>query len=121
MERIKYQIQVTGIGPSALEFKEENMLVLFKEGAPGELLEFSIAHSVMVDLARNIEVGDKFVIDETEYVVTSVGDVANKTLFELGHATLKFDGAKSAQLPGYIHLFPDSFPRIKVGSRILIR
>jgi len=116
----KYETLVVEIGASALEFRDEKMLVLFKDGAPEELLEFSIAHNIRVDLTEKIEVGDKFKIDEVKYKVSAIGDVANKTLLELGHATLKFDGAGSAQLPGYIHLFPDNFPHIKKGSKIRI-
>lgn len=121
MEKVKYETVVVGIGASALEFRDEKMLVLFKDGAPEELLEFSIAHKTKIDLTEKIKVGDKFRIDEVEYKVSAIGDVANKTLLELGHATLKFDGAGSAQLPGYIHLFPDNFPDIKEGSRIRIQ
>ncbi|MBA1334100.1 MAG: hypothetical protein HPY66_1584 [Firmicutes bacterium] len=121
MEGIKYLTEVVGIGPSALEFKDEKLLVLFGENSPEELLEFSVAHRVEAGLTGEVMAGDVMVIDREEYAVTAVGDVANKTLEELGHVTLRFDGAEEAQLPGNIHLFPDRFPDIKDGARILIR
>lgn len=121
MEGIKYLTEVVGIGPSALEFEGEKLLVLFGENSPEELLEFSVAHRVKEGLSGEVMAGDIMVIDRNEYTVTAVGDVANKTLGEIGHVSLRFDGAEGARLPGNIHLFPDRFPDIKDGTRILIK
>ena len=39
-----------------------------------------------------------------EYKITAVGSGANKTIEELGHATIKFDGSPEAENPGTIHV-----------------
>lgn len=120
MISIKYETEVVEIGDQALEFLNENMLIMFKAGAPVELRELSVVHKVKTALRECPVVGNKFSIGNSIYEITSVGDVACKNLEQLGHVTLKFDGAVDAELPGNIHLTPSKMPEIKVGININI-
>ena len=92
------------------------MIIIFDDNAPEGLAEVCLLHE-HVPLLRPVRVGDRVTIDEQEYRVTAVGDVANQTLSELGHVTLIFDGAQQAQKPGCIHLGAAP-PRYAVGSRL---
>lgn len=118
MEIIKYESIVDEIGELALSFGNENIMVLFMKGSPKELLEFSISHEVKIQLSENIKKGDILKIDDSLYNVTEIGDVANNTLKEMGHATLRFDSSNEALLPGNIHLSPSILPNIIIGSKI---
>ena len=57
-------------------------------------------------------------INETIYRVTAVGGVATANLKQLGHITLKFDGAATAELPGMVHLNGDVPQAIQRGDQM---
>lgn len=114
-----YKSQVTGIGPMALDFLSENMVIIFNDNAPKELAEISILHSV-IQVEKDIKVGDVIIIGSKDYIVTAVGDEANKTFRSLGHCTFKFTAKDEAELPGHIELSGDGLPDIKVGDMLEI-
>jgi PTS system glucitol/sorbitol-specific IIA component len=120
MMDIVYDITLNRIGPLCAELLESNgMAIIFDDCAQEELFQICLLHAHQ-PLLRPVRVADLVSIDEQEYRVTAVGDVANKTLEELGHVTLMFDGAHEPQRPGCIHL-GTTHPRFAVGSRIRIR
>lgn len=101
---MKYTSEITGWGNEAKAFlKELNYIILFNDNAPSELAEISILHSVS-ELKGDIEVGDTFVIGNKIFDVTAVGDEAQHTFRELGHATINFAGRDVPDLPGHIML-----------------
>ncbi len=114
-----YKSQITGIGPMALDFLAENMVIVFNDNAPSELAELSILHKeCQVD--QDIKAGDVVVIGNGSYVVTAVGEEANKTFQTMGHCTLKFTGKQEVELPGHIELLGEGIPEIKIGDMLEI-
>ena len=103
---MKYCSTITGWGPDALGFLEEedcNFLILFNEDAPEELAEIAVLHT-KAKLAADPAPGDTLVLCGQVYDVTAVGDEALHTLRELGHCTLSFKGGREPERPGCIML-----------------
>lgn len=115
---MKYRVKIVKLGELCKDFIVEKMVVLFDEEVPEELQEISVVHT-KGELKEEVEKGDKIRIGEKEYIVTAVGDEANKTLKELGHCTLKFNGGNEADLPGVINL-DGELGDIKVGDDLII-
>ncbi len=104
---MKYCSKVTGWGSEAKAFlKELNYIILFNDNAPSELAEISILHSAS-ELKGDIKVGDTFIICNKVFDITAVGDEAQKTFKELGHATINFAGRDVPDLPGHIMIKGD--------------
>ena len=116
---IKYQGKIVSIGPLVDEFKQAGILVFFGEGAPEELVEFSIIHDAK-DLRKPVESGDTVYIGSEGFKVLSVGDVANTNLGNLGHLILKFSGEDIARLPGDVNVEEKQIPAIEIGKEIKI-
>lgn len=112
-----YKTIVTELGESVTEFYSEKMIVLFKGGAPAELAEFCVIHEEN-KLYENIQPGDVFKIDDSEFRITAVGSSVNENLQNLGHITLKFDGAQEAELPGTLYLENSEVPEIQLGQTL---
>lgn len=104
---MKYCAEITGWGNEAKAFlKELNYIILFNDNAPSELAEISILHSIS-EIKDDIKVGDTFIIADKVFEVTAVGDEAQNTFKELGHATINFAGRDVPDLPGHIMLKGD--------------
>ena len=104
---MKYSSEITGWGSEAKAFlKELNYMILFNDNAPSELAEISILHTV-AELKSDIAVGDTVIIGDKVFEVTAVGDEAQHTFKELGHATINFAGRDIPDLPGHIMLKGD--------------
>ena len=102
---MKYKTKVTAIGAMVQELAEDgNLIILFNDDINDSDL-------------KDIFVGDKLTIGDKIFDVTSVGNIATKTLKDLGHCTLKFDGDIKSNLPGEIHV-RGLVPEIKVGDII---
>lgn len=115
---MKYRVEVIKIGELVEELLGEEILILFNADAPEELAEISVLHTGN-DLVEDVKPGDKIKIGDVEYIVTGVGSEANRTLRELGHCTLKFNGLSKTELPGDISL-KGQIPKIKKGDIISI-
>ncbi len=115
---MKYKTKVTAIGAMVQELAEDgNLIILFNDDInDSDLKDISVSHEVGV-LNEEIFVGDKLTIGDKNFDVTSVGNIATKTLKDLGHCTLKFDGDIKSNLPGEIHV-RGLLPEIKVGDII---
>lgn len=114
------EYKITNAGESAMEmFKVNNMVVLFDDSAPKELAEISVTHSG-THIDKAICVGDIIEISNVPYIVTAIGEDANRTLKTIGHATLKFTGNTKTELPGHIELKGDKPPVFRVGESIKI-
>lgn len=114
-----YQSTITGIGALALDFLDENMLILFGQQAPSELAEISVLHSTLLS-DQNIELGDFFCIGNEKYIVTAVGSEVNHTFQTMGHCTLSFKGRAEATMPGILELKGNRLPQITIGNYIQI-
>ena len=95
---VKYETVVNKVGEMVGEGMEENLIILFNDNAPEMYHEYCLLHTI-TELKEGIEAGDIFCIDTEEYKITAVGSGANKTIEELGHATIKFDGSPEAENP----------------------
>jgi glucitol/sorbitol PTS system EIIA component len=95
------------------------MLILFKNGAPADLADYCFVHS-HDDLKLELQVGQILQLGNHIYNITSVGEVANVNLRELGHITLRFDGNSQAELPGTVHVKGEIPAQLFVGDEIRI-
>ncbi len=114
-----YKTTITGIGDMALDFLEQDMLIVFNENAPAELKDLSVHHTAAT-LDKDVKVGDVVLFGDESYVVTAVGDEANHTLRTMGHCTFKFTGSDAVQLPGHIELAGERRPSIEIGKQFEI-
>jgi glucitol/sorbitol PTS system EIIA component len=116
---VKYQAQITFIGPMVSEFMDHNIVVLFGSSAPDELQEFAILHNG-TELYAPLKAGDTVILSGTSFAILAVGDVSNDNLANLGHLVLKFNGETVPEMPGDVCLEKKSLPSVKVGSMLLI-
>jgi PTS system glucitol/sorbitol-specific IIA component len=116
---VKFEGQITAVGPHVSEFINSKLLVLFAEGAPEELSEFSILHNAN-GLAAPLAAGDTFYLDTTGYHILAVGEIANDNLASLGHVVLKFNGLLEPEMPGDICLEVQDIPSVEVGMSLRI-
>jgi PTS system glucitol/sorbitol-specific IIA component len=115
MTTIRYETEVTQVGPMVHEFWEAGLLILFGEMAPEELHDIVIRHRPTVE-AEVPRPGDTLQIDGEAFTVTSVGSVVNENLLRLGHVSLRADGAVQAALPGDLSVEQGVLPLPKPGS-----
>lgn len=118
---MKYEVKILEVGSMVQELMDMNdCLIIYNETIKDvDLREISAIHTVS-ELKCDVSVGDKITIGEESYTVTSIGDIAQKTLRELGHCTIKFDGESVVNLPGELHV-RGNLPKIKTGDKILIK
>lgn len=114
-----FTTQIKAIGPEAQTLKESQMMILFGEDAPAMLAEFCYTIEVNA-LNGDIKVGQNIIFDDVPYFITAVGDVVVQNLTSLGHITIKFDGAREAELPGTLYVEGKSLPDVTVNSKIEI-
>ena len=100
---VKYETIVKKVGEMVEEGMEENLIILFNDDAPEMYHEYCLLHTIN-ELKEDVKTTDIFCMDSEKYRITAVGSGANKTLGELGHATIKFDGSSEAENPGTIHV-----------------
>ena len=117
---IKFLATVTEIGPMVEEFINAGILVFFGDNAPPELVEFSIIHDGK-KLKENVEPNDAIFIDDQDYKILAVGEIANTNLRNLGHLIMKFNGKTKVELPGDVCVESKPIPQIKVGTTIKIQ
>lgn len=118
---MKYEVEILEVGLMVEELMEvSNCLIIYNDTIKdSDLKEISAIHTIS-ELKSDICVGDEIFIGNESYVVTSVGDIAQKTLRELGHCTIKFDGEEVVNLPGEIHV-KGKLPQLKSGDKIIIK
>ena len=114
-----YQSEIVGIGILALDFLQENLLILFGKNAPMELAEISVLHQHFA-LEGTIEAGDRLCIGENSYTICQVGEEVNHTFASMGHCTLRFGKDEGPTLPGTVVLKETNLPIIEIGMQIQI-
>jgi PTS system glucitol/sorbitol-specific IIA component len=114
-----YENKVKAIGGAVKEFKDADFLLIFGDSAPDGLKDY--CYSVDVNPIQGvIQPGQVIHFDDQDYVITAVGDEAPKTLKELGHCTIRFNGASVPELPGSLYVEKKPLPDMKVGTVIRI-
>ncbi|MDX9865548.1 MAG: PTS glucitol/sorbitol transporter subunit IIA [Anaerolineaceae bacterium] len=116
---LKYQAVVTGIGPLVTEFIDAGILVFFGADAPPELAEFTIIHDGK-ELKADLAPGDVIYIDDHQFKVLAVGEVANPNFSALGHLVMKFNDSDTVEMPGDVCVEAKPIPPIVVGSVLRI-
>ncbi|NMD68738.1 PTS glucitol/sorbitol transporter subunit IIA [Bacillus sp. DNRA2] len=114
-----YENKIKSIGPMADSFLEEKMFILFGNDAPQDLKDYCYNIEV-VGVDGEIEAGQKLLIDDQEFAITSVGGLVQKNLSSLGHITLRFDGSTSPELPGTLYLENKEIPELGLGTELKI-
>lgn len=114
-----YENKIINVGPLANSFLEEKMFILFGTEAPQDLKDFCYQISV-VDTDGEIQAGQKLLINNETFEITSVGNLVQRNLTTLGHITLRFDGSATAELPGTLYLENKEFPVIEEGTELKI-
>ncbi len=110
-----YNVEITKVGECASDALGDDMLILFNESVPADAAEFCFVHH-HDELRGEIVVGGNVVIDGWTYPITAVGDAVNQNLGNLGHITLRFDGAETADFVGSLHLSGKQPQTVAVGS-----
>ncbi|MEK4746442.1 PTS glucitol/sorbitol transporter subunit IIA [Niallia sp. FSL W8-0177] len=114
-----YENTINSIGSLATSFVEEKMIILFGEGAPKELAEFCYGIEV-VGVKDRIKTGQKVMINNESYEITSVGEIVEQNLTSMGHITLRFNGATTPELPGTLYIEDKDMPVLEIGTKIRI-
>ena len=114
-----YRTVIGSIGPYALDFLETDVLITFYPYAPDGLKDYCLILTP-AELVTDIQVGDYLLLGETRYPVTAVGPVASENLRNLGHISLRFDGAIATPWAGSIHLAGDKPRAARVGETLAI-
>ncbi|STU69103.1 PTS system protein [Klebsiella michiganensis] len=112
-----YSLLITAVGEYVKNSLQEHQLILFSESVPDDIAMYCAVHQSS-ELTAELSPGQIMKINETIYRVTAVGSVATANLKRLGHITLKFDGAATAELPGMVHLNGDVPQNIQRGDQI---
>jgi len=112
-----YSLRITAVGEYVKNYLEEQKLILFSDVVADDIAMYCAIHQAS-DLSAGLSPGQVMKINKLVYRVTAVGDVATANLKQLGHITLNFDGALSAELPGMVHLCGFPPEHIHVGDRI---
>jgi PTS system glucitol/sorbitol-specific IIA component len=117
---VRYTTTVTAVGALVPDFAAQGVVILFGEGAPEELHEFSVLHRAST-VRGGVSPGDVVIIDDFSAPVLAVGSVVHDNLVQLGHLDLKADGRTTAALPGDVSIAQGPLPVIRPGSTVQIR
>jgi len=112
-----YNVEVLKVGEYASEALDDGMLILFNKKAPADVAEFCFIHN-HDELKGEIIIGCNVVIDGVTFSVTAVGSAVNQNLGNLGHITLRFDSADTAEYPGSLHLDGNQPEPLMAGSTL---
>ncbi|WP_413454036.1 PTS glucitol/sorbitol transporter subunit IIA [Erwinia persicina] len=115
-----YESTFIAVGDCAIEALEDHFLITFGEGAPSDVAEYCFIHRPEQRGDTPIVAGGVLSIGEQSWSVTAVGDVADINLRELGHITVKFDGATTAEFPGTVHVAGQVPAGIKPGQKFRV-
>ena len=114
-----YRTQVTKIGECAADALDDNMMILFDDNAPADAADYCYIHPHAA-LLGEIKVGGYLILGQSRFPITAVGGVVNQNLGELGHITIRFDGADEAEYPGTVHVSGTcpTVPELEIGTEI---
>ncbi|CAK9883924.1 MAG: PTS system glucitol/sorbitol-specific EIIA component [Candidatus Erwinia impunctatus] len=98
-----YQLEVISAGKVVEKYLSDGKIILFSASAPNDIADYCVLHHAS-SLLQPLSVGQIIEINDINYPITAVGDVASENLKNLGHITLSFDGKEEADLAGTVHL-----------------
>ena len=115
METI-YQTIVKDCGCDVGAFDKKNFLITFGHKTLVTLKDFCYFIDV-TPLKKKIWAGDILKIDDQEYEILRIGEIASDNLAALGHITIFFT-EEGECLPGSIRVKGKEFPKIEKESKI---
>jgi PTS system glucitol/sorbitol-specific IIA component len=115
-----YHTTFTRIGDCARESLAENMMITFREGAPEDVESFCFIHHHGTTQGE-VQAGGTLTLASHNFPITAVGEVVTQNLRDLGHITIRFDGAEQAEFPGSIHVIGPIPTDIVAGSQFTIQ
>jgi PTS system glucitol/sorbitol-specific IIA component len=117
--------RVTAVGPEVADLAEGGVVILFADGAPPELAEVSILHSVEgkpSDITPPL--GSAIHIGDVSAKITGIGDYAWQKVKDIGHVVITFNGSAQVERPGEICASvidtEELVSALKVGTTITI-
>lgn len=102
--KIVYESTFISVGAAANESIEDNFIITFGEGAPIDVAEYCFIHRTSINEGGWFGAGSLLTLGDADYPITAVGEVARENLRDLGHITIRFDGAALAEFPGTVHV-----------------
>lgn len=109
------------VGNYAENFLNEKLLLLFPlKGVMSEVKNYSILVDE-INFYGKLKKGQTFYINEEPFEITAVGEISEKNLHDINHATFKADGSKEATLPGTIYLEDKDLPVITENTELKIK
>lgn len=117
-----FRATVVKIGDEAEELLAGRQAILFGEQFVESVPDLEPYCIVLRDatLTGDVVPGDTLFVDGISYPITAVGEVACKTLDDLAHCVLVFNGATEAELPGYINVSAADVPAFAAGTSLAI-
>lgn len=117
--------RITAVGPEVADLAEGGVVILFAEGAPPELAEVSILHSVETEPSDETPpVGSPIQIGDVSATITGIGDYAWQKVKDIGHVVITFNGSDQVERPGEICASEidteELVAALKVGTTITI-
>lgn len=95
--------RVTAVGPEVADLAEGGVVILFADGAPPELAEVSILHSVETPPSEETPpIGAPIRIGNVSATITGIGDYAWQKVKDIGHVVITFNGSDRVERPGEI-------------------
>lgn len=110
-------LRITHVGKYVENYLQEQKLILFADSISDEIAMYCAVHQGS-ELTAELLPGQIIKINQTVYQITAVGSLATENLKQLGHITLNFDAAVTAELPGMVHICGKSPQYIHIGDRI---
>lgn len=102
-----YRTKITDVGPEVAELLEGGVLILYAAGAPPELAEVSVLHTVQSGPTPDAPpVGAELRIGDVSAALTAIGELSWKKVADIGHVVINFDGADTAGRPGELCAAP---------------
>lgn len=122
---VQFKTRVTAVGPEVADLAEGGVVILFADGAPPELAEVSILHSVDGEPSDTIPpLGSVIQIGDISAKITGIGEYAWQKIKDIGHVVITFNGASKVERPGEICASEIAADRLvsalKVGTVITI-
>ncbi|WP_174614564.1 PTS glucitol/sorbitol transporter subunit IIA [Virgibacillus ihumii] len=112
-----YNINIVEVGSDAPLMLEEKMIILFNNTVPADLKSIAFVHDGG-EFVDEIKAGDQMIIAGEAFDILFVGNKANETMKDLGHATFHFNGESNSELPGTICLEDKVIPTINENTII---
>lgn len=99
-----YESTVLRSGAEAALMIEGGVVILYADPIPDALESVSVVHDAQGAPAREIRVGDEFVLGEHRVELTAVGERADENLRTLGHIVVYVNPEDGTSLlPGAVH------------------